>query len=136
LTRDEVYKKGLQRIWHITGKENNAWVAVLCLEALEEATNYPSLVYRIADILGTFDYSKRQLGNMESLNPDWPSIKWGDKVRGKKPLPFNRRGSQDFFWQRHPFSRDEWVGMTIPDTWHSGLDFLICYRLAKRLIPG
>jgi hypothetical protein len=137
LTRDEVYKKGLQRIWRITSKENNAWVATLCAEALEALTNsYAQFVYRIADILGTFDYQKRQLGNMESLNPDWPSVKWGDKIRAKSPLPLNRRGSQDFFWQRHPFSRDEWVGITHPDTFHSGLDFLVCYHLAKRLIPG
>jgi hypothetical protein len=136
LTRDEVYKKGLARIWRITDKENNAWVLTLCLEALDGASNYSTLTYRIARILGTFDYKKRQLGNMESLNPDWPSVKWGDKVRAKNPLPLNRRGSQDFFWQRHPFSRDEWVGITHPDTFHSGLDFLVCYHLAKRLIPG
>jgi hypothetical protein len=136
LTRDEVYKKGLQRIWRITSKENNAWALTLCLEALDGASNYPALVYRIADILGTFDYKKRQLGNMESLNPDWPSVKWGNKVRTKKPLPLNRRGSQDFFWQRNMMSKDEWVGVTHPDTFHSGLDFLVCYWLAKRLIPG
>jgi len=128
MTRDEVYRKGLQRIWRITEKSNNVWVATLCAEVLD--FNPSTLV---ENVLCTFDYNKRQFGNMESLNPDWPSVKWGDKVRGKMPLPFNRRGSQDFFWQRHPFSKDEWVGMTIPDTFHSGLDFLVCLHLARKI---
>jgi hypothetical protein len=130
LTRDEVYKKGLQRIWRITSKENNAWVATLCSEAVAQSYN-PT----VSQVLQTFDYKKRQLGNMESLNPDWPSVNWGGTVRAKSPLPLNRRGSQDFFWQRNMMSRDEWVGVKSPDTFHSGLDFLVCYWLAQKLIP-
>jgi hypothetical protein len=128
MTRDEVYKKGLKRIWRISKKSNNAWVAVLCAEAIEEnVDNY------VENVLCTFDYQIRQFGNMQTLNTGWPSVKWGDKYRAKKPLPFNKRGSQDFFWQRHPFSLAEWVGVTVPDTFHSGLDFLVCLHLARKL---
>jgi hypothetical protein len=129
MTRDEVYRKGLKRIWRISEKSNNVWVDVLCAEAENEATNS----CHIENVLCTFDYNKRQLGNMESLNPDWPSVKWGEKLRAKKPLPFNKRGSQDFFWQRHPFSLNEWEGVTHPDTFHSGLDFLVCLHLARKI---
>lgn len=135
MTKDEVYKKGLQRIWRITSKENNAWVATLCWEALEKPSGKGAHVAKISDVLHTFDYEKRQLGNIESLNSDWPSVQWGGKARGKKPLPLNRRGSQDFFWQRHPFSLNEWQGNAVPDVYHSGLDFLVCYHMARRLIP-
>lgn len=128
MTKDKVYKKGLQRLWRISGKTNNVWVYTLCAEALDkEETGL------IDSVLQTFDYKKRQLGNMESLNNDWPSVKWGDKLRAKKALPINRRGSQDFFWQRHPFSLSENVGNIIPGCYHSGLDFLVCLNLAKRL---
>lgn len=128
MTRDEVYRKGLKRLWRISEKSNNVWAGVLCAEALDES------IEEITDmVLSTFDYKKRQLGNIESLNPDWPSVKWGSNVRAKKPLPLNKRGSQDFFWQRHPFSKDEWVGVTYPDVFHSGLDFLVCLHLARRL---
>jgi hypothetical protein len=128
MTKDEVYRNGLRRIWRISKKSNNAWVAVLCAEAIEE--NVDSYV---ESILCTFDYQIRQFGNMQTLNTGWPSVKWGDKFRAKKPLPISKRGSQDFFWQRHMFSLAEWVGTTNPDTFHSGLDFLVCLHLARKL---
>jgi hypothetical protein len=135
MTKDAVYKKGLQRIWRITEKENDAWVLALCLEALKEKPELDDLIERIADILATFDYNKRQMGNIECINSDkWPGVKWGSKIRSKKALPLNLRSSQDFFWQRHMFSLDESVGNKTPSAFHSGLDFLVCYHLAKKLI--
>lgn len=137
ITNDKRYKDGLQRIWRITKKENNVWVYTLCYSALD--TNAENSV--VATMLSTFDFAKRQLGDVQSLNDDQPSLNWPKKlpfgvttpiVRCKYPLPLNKRGSQDFFWQRDMNSLDEWVGNTTADVYHSGLDFLICYHLAKQ----
>lgn len=137
ITHDKKYKDGLQRIWRITKKENNAWVYTLCYPALDTNAENPIVI----TMLSTFDFAKRQLGNVQSLNDDQPSLNWPKKlpfgittpiVRCKYPLPLNKRGSQDFFWQRNMNSLDEWVGNTTADVYHSGLDFLICYHLAKQ----
>lgn len=135
MTRDEVYKEGLRRIWRLNEKTNNAWIYTLCSVAMEKPDG--SYVRRI---LSTFDFSRRRLGNVESIN-DVPSVKWPPKIgkltkeriRSKYALPFYKRGSQDFFWQRHPFSKDEWVGNKEGHVYHSGLDFLLCGWLAERL---
>jgi hypothetical protein len=140
LTGDSVYKRGLQRLMRITRKENNAWVYVLCRDALD--TKNDASVVRI---LGTFDFQRRQLGDVQSLNDGQPSVNWPPKFpswlsflgttqkRCRYALPFNRRGSQDFFWQRCMFSLDEWTGNTKADVYHSGLDILICGWMASRL---
>lgn len=128
LTGDEIYKKGLQRIWRISEKTRNAWVYTLCSPALDK----PDGAF-LRQILSTFDFNRRQLGVLQSLNPNVPSVKWGDNIRCKYALPFFMRGSQDFFWQRNMFSKDEWVGDTWGGVYHSGLDFLGCYWLANRL---
>jgi hypothetical protein len=128
MTHDEVYKAGLRRIWRISEKTQNAWVYTLCADALDIKDG--SLVRRI---LSTFDFNRSQLGTMESLNPDVPSVKWGSNVRCRYALPFYKRGSQEFFWQRCMFSKDEWIAKNWPEPYHSGLDFLICGWLANRL---
>lgn len=128
MTRNPVYKRGLLRIWRITSKEQNAWVYTLCSVAMDK----PDAKFVISR-LSTFDFEKKQLGSVENLNPYVPSIKWGDKIRSRYALPFYNRGSQEFFWQRNAFSRDEWVGKQSPLPYHSGLDFLICGWLASRL---
>lgn len=136
MTGDNRFKRGLQRIWRITRKENNAWVYTLCQIALTDTTD-SMIVYTM---LSTFDFVKRQLGNVQSINDDQPSLNWPKKlpfgittpvVRCEHPLPLNKRGSQEFFWQRDMNSLDEWVGVTTANCYHSGLDFLICYNLAK-----
>ncbi len=128
MTKDEIYRDGLKRIWRISEKTQNAWVYTLCASALDNPDG--SFIRRV---LSTFDFNRRQLGTLESLNTDVPSVKWGSHVRCKYALPFYRRGSQEFFWQRNMFSKDEWVGNTWGGTYHSGLDFLICGWLANRL---
>lgn len=129
MTKDEVYIKGLNRLWRISEKTQNAWVYTLCAPFLTENKD-DNLVRRM---LSTFDFNRRQLGTVQSLNPDVPSVKWGSNIRAKYALPLYRRGSQEFFWQRNMFSKDEWVGNTTGGTYHSGLDFLICGWLANRL---
>lgn len=137
ITKDEVYKRGLVRIWNISKKTQNAWVYTLCSVALDA----PNPLY-VMLILQTFDFVKRQQGNVESLNDGQVFVNWPPtlpfglttaKARSKYALPFYLRGSQDFFWQRNMFSLDEWVGNKTADTYHSGLDFLICGWLANRL---
>lgn len=136
MTKDEVYKKGLVRIWRISEKTQNAWVYTLCSVAMDNPDG--AFVVRM---LSTFDFNRRQLGNVESIN-DVPSVNWPPqlpfnlttpKARSKSALPLSHRGSQEFFWQRCMLSKDEWVGNKTGDTFHSGLDFLLCGWLASRL---
>lgn len=132
---DKVYGDGLRRIWRVSKKAQNAWVYALCARALDGQENKI-----VQQRLSTFDFERRQLGSVESLNTGTPTVKWppfkvfGEEVkeRSQYALPFWRRGSQDFFWQRNLFSKDEWIAKNWPEPYHSGLDFLICYWLAKR----
>lgn len=124
LTRDSIYLDGLRRIHRIMRKSNNAWVETLCAPAVDFKDVNLSM-------LSTFTYTDRVKGTLESLN-DVDSIKWGNKIRARQTLPMNRRGSQEFFWQRNMFSKDEWIAKNWSEPYHSGLDFLICYWLAVR----
>lgn len=126
LTRDRLYMAGLKRLHRITRKEMNPWVNILCSPVLEPQNVNLSL-------LNTFrkDYARTDIRTQNS-HYHW-HVKWGKKLRSKSPLPIYRRGSQDFFWQRNPFSLDEWPNNDVGNTHHSNLDFLICYWLAKRL---
>jgi|SRR5579864_489883 len=140
LMNDKVYDNGLKRIWRICHKTNNAWVYVLVRDALDNRDD--ALVGRM---LGTFSYQRREQGNIQSLNPTEPSVYWPPKppawlpslgqpkLRCKHALPIYKRGSQDFFWQRSMFSLNEWVGNVNADTYHSGLDILLCGWMASRL---
>jgi len=128
MTKDKVYKDALKRIWRITYKECNAWVYTLCADALDKPNTD-----LIRSSLDTFDFNRRQLGNVESLNPNVSSVKWGSNIRAQYALPFYKRGSQEFFWQRNMFSKDEWVGGKTAGVYHSGLDFLLCGWMANRL---
>lgn len=124
ITGSEVYADGLRRIQRIMRKSNNAWVEALCAPALGHAN---------LSMLYTFTYEDRIKGILQSINSDTvESVKWGGNVRAKQTLPMNKRGSQEFFWQRSLFSLDEWVGNKVANTWHCGLDFLLCYHLAKQ----
>lgn len=127
LSRDTIYKDGLLRLHRIAKKENNAWVQVLCSPVLgPEELNLT--------ILNTFDPYFRSRGNIQTKNSGTvDSIKWGSKTRAKQTLPIWRRGSQEFFWQRNMFSLDEWTGNETANTWHSNLDFLLAYWMAKRM---
>lgn len=135
MTNDPIYRDGLRRIWRISEKTDNAWIYTLCSIAMDAPSNEP-----VKRRLSTFDFGRRQEGSLESLNPDVPTVKWPPfKIFGEDPverckyaLPFYTRGSQDFFWQRNAFSKNEWVGKNWPAPYHSGLDFLLCYWLAKR----
>jgi len=120
LTSDRRYLKGLERLYRISKKQCNPWVNALCGRG------------RIADILKSFDVQTRLKGDVITFNSDWPTVKWGKKVRALKALPIYRRGSQDFFWQRHPFLINDWPLNDVPGAYHTGLDFLVCYWLAKR----
>lgn len=125
VTGEDIYLKGLKRIYRTTAKENNAWVAALCSPAVETPLNTSSL--------NTFTFEDRVKGNVESINSGTvESVKWGANIRAKHTLPLYKRGSQEFFWQRNMFSLDEWVGNKQATVWHSGLDFLICYHLLRR----
>lgn len=128
MTKDEIYRDGLRRIWRISAKTQNAWVYTLCASALDN----PDGAF-IGRILSSFSFAKRQQGSLESLNPNVPSVKWGSNIRAKYAIPLSKRGSQDFFWQRCMLSKDEWIAKNWPAPYHSGLDYLVCGWLAHRL---
>lgn len=126
LTGDKIYADGLRRIHRITGKSNNAWVELLCSPALpDEAVDL--------SIMHTFDFWRRQKGNVASIDYVMPTVNWGGKERSLQAKPIWARGSQEFFWQRNMFSIEEWKGKTVADVRHSGLDFLLVFWYAVRL---
>lgn len=135
MTNDDVYRDGLLRTWRTSEKADNAWIYALCSVAMKSPSNEP-----VKRRLSTFSFEGKYRGSLETINNDVPTVNWppftifGEekRVRCKYALPFYKRGSQDFFWQRSMFSKDEWVGKKEPAPYHSGLDFLLCYWLAKR----
>ena len=126
LTGDLTYKAGLRRLHRICRAETNPWVNILCSPALGlENVNL--------SLLNTFETAMVRT-NVRTQNSHYHwSVKWGKKLRAKSPLPIYRRGSQEFFWQRNPFSLDEWPNNEVANKRHSSLDFLLCYWMAKRL---
>jgi hypothetical protein len=132
------YKEGLMRMLPDANKEGNAWVMLLCARA-----GLPANPFIIKKVLSEFGVTERLRGNVERLNSRdaalWESRnvkfkKWGGELCATQPLPRNVCGSQDFYWQRNLRSVDNWAGNTgAPDTFHSGLDYLLCYYLARSL---
>lgn len=126
LTRDTTYRDGLRRLHRITKKSNNAWVQCLCSPVLE--LNDIDL-----SILNTFS-DRRLEGNIATKNSGTvDTVRWGRNTRARQTLSIWRRGSQDFFWQRNMFACDEWGDFENAAIFHTGLDYLLAYHMAKRM---
>lgn len=121
---NRLYLKGLLRTWVMERKSGNPWIYFLmrriCLFD-------PSHIDACRKHLREFTLEDKQY-NVERINSTRvETFKWGNHRRARQPVPRWRAGSQDFFWQRHLYSADDWVGNVSGDARHNGGDYLIAY---------
>ena len=118
------YWRGLKRTWNMERKSGNPWIYYL----LRRIQLYdPLSLQNGIKHLREFTLVDKQW-NVEKINSNQVStFKWGKYLRVRQPLPRWKAGSQDFFWQRHLYSVDDWVGNKVEDVRHNGGDFLIAY---------
>lgn len=154
----EVYRKeireGMDRLFDIGYKQENAWI---CLMAGQYISPYPtnlSFDWWVKGVLSEFSVEKKKWNvtvdnvaasgdrTIDFIKNDghdgftiWLSQvkKWGHQLVALNPLPIWARGSQDFVWQRHPYSVRDWSGQTRGDTRHNCGDFLAIYWLARHI---
>lgn len=118
------YLRGLLRTWRIVRKSANPWIYFLvrriCLVD-------PAHEDQVRKHLREFTLEEKQY-NAEKINSkSVETFKWGGHLRARQPLARWRVGSQDFFWQRHLYSVDDWLGNSSGNIRHNGGDFLVAY---------
>lgn len=121
---NRAYLTGLLRTWKIVKKSANPWIYFLvrriCLVD-------PAYIEKVKTHLREFTLEDKQY-NAQRINSDQiDPINWGGHKRSRQPLPRWKVGSQDFFWQRHMYSVDDWIGNGNGNMRHNGGDFLIAY---------
>lgn len=133
------YMDGLWRTWKISRKTMNVWMAFLYARHFKLSDQE---LKNCKIILSEFAVEDKQAGNVEKINSAnadlWLSrgvkfFKWQKRLRASQPLPAWMMGQQDFKWQRHPFSVDDWIGNKVGDSFYNGGDYLICYYLGRSL---
>lgn len=131
------YVDGLQRMVPDATQDGNIWVMLLAARA---GVKVDTAIIR--KVLAEFDVKARLQGNIERINSTnaayWEPLgvkfkNWGGEILATQPLPRWTCGSQDFYFQRNLRSVDNWAGNKTADTFHSGLDYLLCYWLARGL---
>lgn len=118
------YLRGLLRVWRISRKGANPWIYFLVRRICLVDPAHENLVRKH---LKEFTLEDKQ-HNAERINSTGvETFKWGGHLRCRQPLPRWRVGSQDFFWQRHLYSADDWIGNGTGNLRHNGGDFLAAY---------
>lgn len=118
--------EGLLRIWKMVRRSANPWVYFLVRrQLLVDPADLDNCLKHLYEFTLEDKHDVVQRNN--SSDPQLATVKWGGNVRALQPLPRWKVGSQDFFWQRHLYSVDDWQGQTTPSIAHTGLDFLIAY---------
>ena len=121
---NRLYLKGLLRIWMMERKSGNPWIYFLMRRV---CLFDPSHIDACRKHLMEFTLEDKQY-NAEKINSNHvKTFKWGKHIRARQPLARWRVGSQDFFWQRHLYSVDDWIGNQTGNVRHNGGDFLIAY---------
>jgi hypothetical protein len=133
---DDRFIGGLKRLWKLNKESGNAWVAYLCGRHVSISAS--ELTASMARLNEFYVEDENNIQKINSTNPAVEALGiklktyaplWfmsGDTV-SSQPLPLWWTGSQDFRWQRCPYSVDDWVGNTTPSQTFFGLDFLIAY---------
>lgn len=118
------YVRGLLRTWRIASRSANPWVYFLVRRVCLVDPKYLEFARKH---LREFTLEDKQR-NAERVNSHRvETFRWGGVLRARQPLPRWRVGSQDFFWQRHPYSVDDWVGNGEGNVRYNGGDFLAAY---------
>lgn len=126
-----MYLKGLIRTWKMERKTANPWIYYLMRR---QVLMDPGELENVKKHLEEFTLEDKRY-NVERINSTRaPNFRWGGRRRAYQPLPRWQVGSQDFFWQRHMYSVDDWIGNTESNALrHNGMDYLICYYGLKSL---
>jgi hypothetical protein len=139
---DARYVKGLRRLWKLNKDSGNAWVAYLCGRHFSiPASELTASMDRLNEF---YAEDENDIQKINSTNPAVETL--GIKLKtyaplwfmsgttvASQPLPLWWTGSQDFRWQRCPYSVDDWVGNTTPDQTFFGVDFLVAYYGFRQL---
>ncbi len=149
----ELAHAGLVRLWNITRERGNIWVNALIALGLGDAMP-PAMRGDMAGkarmILGEFELKSKQwdtevnwTGTLSGTvwsgapvhsvtNGSWTPriITISGTPRARQPLPSWACGKQDFIWQRHRYSCQDWIGQTAPTQRFNGGDFLAAYHLS------
>jgi hypothetical protein len=136
------FVNGLKRLWKLNQNSGNAWVAYLCGKHFSiSAADLTPCLTRLNE------FYVEDENNIQKINSTNPAVGglginiftyvifWfmtGNSV-STQPLPLWWTGSQDFRWQRCPYSVDDWIGNTTPSQIFFGCDFLIAYWGFKQL---
>lgn len=133
---------GLKRLWKLNKDSGNAWVAYLYGKHFSiPKEDFESCVTRLNEF---YVEDENNIQKLNTTNPAVGSLNinifkyvilWfmtGNLV-ATQPLPLWWTGSQDFRWQRCPYSVDDWIGNTSSSSIFFGTDFLIAYWGFKQL---
>lgn len=131
--------RGLRKMRKIGLKSGNAWVLALCGMVLGESRKDPIDKEIWQKVLSEYTLEDKEPAVERINSSDWEiwesrgitMTRWGSETVSSQPLPTYLRGSQDFFFQRHPWTIDDWKGAHQPHTLHNGGDFLAAYWLGK-----
>jgi hypothetical protein len=135
------YIKGLKRLWRLNKNTGNAWIAYLCGQHFEIPKEELQSCIKLLN-----EFYVEDENNIQKVNSNNPEVgKLGIEINeysvaeflqgdlvSTQPLPLWWSGSQDFRWQRCPYSADTWVGNTFSTQVFFGVDFLCAYWSFKQ----
>ena len=140
---DDRFVDGLKRIWRLNKKSGNAWIAYLCGKHFSIPTQE-----LLPCIIRLNEFYVEDENNAQKINSTNPAVSglgisikkyvilWfmSGNLISTQPLPLWWTGSQDFRWQRCPYSSDDWIGITgtAVNQVFFGTDFLIAYWAFKQ----
>lgn len=139
---NRLYVQGLVRGWKHDRKSRNPWMYYLLRRTmLLDPEDFNGCLQRLAEMEPVNKMFVQERKN--SVDADlWAKrgisfFTWRKKLKSSQPLPIWMVGSQDFFWQRSPYSVDDWIGVQPGELEHNGVDFMVAYWGLRelKLIP-
>lgn len=139
---DDRFTAGLKRLWKLNKDSGNAWIAYLCgMHFSIPTSDLTACMTRLNEFYVEDETNAQKINSTNPLvaglgiklkkyAPLW--FMKGNTI-ASQPLPLWWTGSQDFRWQRCPYSVDDWIGNTTPNQMFFGVDFLIVYWGFKQL---
>jgi len=127
------YIKGLKRVWRLSKKSMNVWVAFL---AHRHGLLSANEIVQCKEYLSTFTLEDKQTDiqkDNSAAHPEVKIIKWGKRDRREQVLERWRCAGQDNIWQRNRNAVKDWMGNTSPSQYFQGVDYLLCWTLGRVL---
>jgi len=125
----EEARAGLERLIKKNEKMGNAF---LIHAARMVGISVPLRQIEIADqVLSEFSLSTTPPNGkmpVERINSgDIETVEYGNEKIARTPLPIWKRPAHEHFWQRNPFSVDDYIGHRSPHKTFNGFDFRVAY---------